>query len=170
LQRSSKRTLGYFGPQRFEKIGGGEQKTDVIAINPQYFKHSSIEKVLSTLVHEMVHQWHEHYGISPPRSGYHKREWAKKMESIGLMPSQTGQPGGKKTGQSVSHYIIPCGAFEQACAGLLSGGFRLVWGEIVWKGESNRGKFTCPACDANAWGKPTLKLICGDCRIPMVAK
>jgi hypothetical protein len=26
-----------------------------------------------------------------------------------------------------------------------------------------RAKFTCPACKANAWGKPSLKLICADC-------
>jgi hypothetical protein len=33
------------------------------------------------------------------------------MKEIGLQPSTIGQPGGKETGQSVTHYIIPGGAF-----------------------------------------------------------
>jgi hypothetical protein len=30
-------------------------------------------------------------------------------------------------------------------------------------------KSTCPRCGANAWGRPTLHLACGDCAIDMVA-
>jgi hypothetical protein len=29
------------------------------------------------------------------------------MESIGLVPSNTGLPGGKRTGQQMTHYIMP---------------------------------------------------------------
>ena len=32
---------------------------------------------------------------------------------------------------------------------------------------SNRLKFSCPSCKDNAWGKPTLMLICGRCQKPM---
>jgi hypothetical protein len=178
LQRKEKRVYGYFWGQRFEEIGG-EQKTDEIAMNPQHFSRRSMEQVLSTLVHEMVHQWQEHKG-TPSRKSYHNRQWAEKMESLGLMPSDTGAPGGKKTGQKVSHYIIPGGPFARVCALLLSDGFRLAWGEIIaevaddeeegsgtGKGKTTRVKFTCPACRANAWGKPDLKLICGVCLVPM---
>lgn len=35
------------------------------------------------------------------------------MIQVGLMPSDTGEAGGKRTGQSVTHYIIPGGKFEQ---------------------------------------------------------
>ena len=38
-------------------------------------------------------------------------EWAAKMKEIGLQPSTTGEPGGKETGQSVTHYIIPGGEY-----------------------------------------------------------
>jgi len=31
--------------------------------------------------------------------------------------------------------------------------------------RSNRIKYTCPGCQNNAWGKPKLKLICGDCNV-----
>jgi hypothetical protein len=177
LARKEKRVYGYFWGQRFEEIGGG-QRTDEIAMNPRHFKRRSIEQVLSTLAHEMAHQWQEHAG-APSRKGYHNRQWAEKMESIGLMPSDTGEPGGRKTGQRVSHYIVPGGPFARVCAVLLSDGFRLAWGEIVaeaedggngGKGKATRVKFTCPDCGANAWGKPGLNLICGDCRVRMEAE
>ena len=36
------------------------------------------------------------------------------------------------------------------------------------KAAPTRAKFTCPSCRAQAWGRPSLKLVCGDCREPMV--
>ena len=35
--------------------------------------------------------------------------------------------------------------------------------------NSNRSKFNCPSCKSNAWGKPSLNLICGDCSVAFVA-
>jgi predicted SprT family Zn-dependent metalloprotease len=35
---------------------------------------------------------------------------------------------------------------------------------------SNRVKFVCGQCDAQAWGKPSLNLVCGDCGQPMLSK
>jgi hypothetical protein len=178
LQRKEKRVHGYFWSQRFEDINNGD-RTDEIAMNPQHFKHRTIEQVLSTLVHEMAHQWQSHCG-TPPRKAYHDKQWAQKMQSIGLMPSDTGQVGGKTTGQSMTHYIIAGGLFEQVCASLLSDGFKLAWGEISLNLDTDKGggggsakgstraKFTCPNCQANAWGKPTLNLVCGDCLMVMV--
>lgn len=66
----------------------------------------------STLVHEMCHLWQEDFG-KPSRGGYHNRQWADKMIQVGLMPTDTGEPGGQLTGQRVTHYIIPDGKFEQ---------------------------------------------------------
>ena len=55
-------------------------------------------------------------------TGYHNKEWAAKMREIGLMPTDTGQPGGKDTGQKVTHFIEPGGRFEQACTAYLATG------------------------------------------------
>lgn len=33
--------------------------------------------------------------------------------------------------------------------------------------RSNRRKYRCPGCGANAWGKPGMHLICGECRKDM---
>ena len=42
-----------------------------------------IEESMGTLVHEMVHFWQQEFG-TPSRRGYHNREWADKMEALGL--------------------------------------------------------------------------------------
>ncbi len=43
------------------------------------------------------------------------------------MPSDTGEPGGKKVGQSMTHYIIAGGTFDIACDELLTGQFHITW-------------------------------------------
>lgn len=53
LQRKSTRVLGYFSPQRFDRVDGA--KTDKRTMNPMHFRASSAEEVLSTLAHEMIH-------------------------------------------------------------------------------------------------------------------
>ena len=67
----------------------------------------------ATLVHEMVHLWQCDYG-KESRQCYHNKQWANKMESLGLMPSHTGLPEGNKTGQSMTHYIMEGGLFAKA--------------------------------------------------------
>ena len=124
LQRD-KRSLGYYSEERFIAFDG-KTKIDEIAMNPAYFAVLSVENTLSTLVHEMVHLWQFHCG-QPSRRGYHNKEWAAKMEQIGLMPSDTGQVGGKKVGQQMDHYIIDQGPFIIACQKLLTNDFRLSW-------------------------------------------
>ena len=81
---------------------------------------------VSTLVHEMTHHWQNHAGTPSP-SNPHNREWADKMVSLGLQPSHTGLPGGRKTGRSMSDYILRVGPFLPACRELLETGFTLPW-------------------------------------------
>ncbi len=123
LQRE-KRTYGYFSAKRFSNAEG--EFTDEIAMNPTYFSVVPLVETMQTLVHEMCHLW-QHQAGTPGRGRYHNEEWAAKMESIGLMPSSTGRPGGKRTGDRVADYAIEGGAFLQACAELLTREFRLSW-------------------------------------------
>lgn len=166
LQRKAK-AYGYFAGNRFGSTDGGSV-TDEIALNPSHFKNRTTEEVLSTLVHEMCHLWQHHYG-KPSRSGYHNREWANKMREIGLIPSDTGQSGGKQTGQSMTHYIEPGDLFERHCRALIETGYKLpfveLWGDAAarLRKAKNKTKFTCLTCGASAWGKPDLKIVCGDC-------
>lgn len=165
LQRHAK-ARGYFSPDRFtgrtEKAAAHE-----LAMNPDTFTGRSDEEILSTLAHEMAHVWQQSHG-TPPRRSYHDRQWAAKMKEIGLHPSTTGQPGGKETGQSVTHYIVPGGAYAEAYAKLENHGFQLHWqsapaGQQAKAKTASKTKFTCPDCGQNAWGKPDSLLICGVC-------
>lgn len=123
LQRE-KTSVGYFSAARFgNKLG---QHTDEIALNPTYFSVVTILETLQTLVHEMVHLWQHHLG-SPGRGRYHNAEWANKMEAIGLMPSDTGQPGGKRVGDQMSDYAIEGGAFLRVARQMLTEEFTLSW-------------------------------------------
>lgn len=118
-------TLGYFSPNRWGNRKG--QKAHEIAINPAYFASHSLVEVLQTLVHEQCHLWQQVFGARKSRHGYHNREWAMKMEGIGLMPSQTGLPGAKKTGQQMSDYPVSGGPFLKACETLVENGFQISW-------------------------------------------
>ncbi|KPV50900.1 hypothetical protein SE17_24245, partial [Kouleothrix aurantiaca] len=107
---------------------------------------------------------------------YHNAEWGAMMRAVGLIPSATGQPGGKATGQKMTHYIQENGAFARACARLLAGGFALRWqaagrgigGDAAAKKRASKTKYTCEECGQNAWAKPGARLICGDCELPMI--
>jgi len=123
LQRD-RRSYGYFVRSRFIEAGG--ETTDEIAMNPAFFAVCPPEEIMQTLVHEMIHLWQFHFG-KPGRRGYHNVEWGQKMESLGLMPSSTGEPGGKKTGESVADYIIEGGLFEEKCQDLFTQDFKITW-------------------------------------------
>lgn len=176
MQRKNK-AYGYFAGGRFG-TRDGEEVTDEIALNPSHFKARSDADSLSTLVHEMVHLQQHHYG-KPSRAGYHNKEWAVMMRAVGLIPSDTGAEGGRETGQAVSHYIERGGAFERACADLVSRhGFTVPYIELWEEGAgrkrkakaASKTKYTCPGCGANAWAKPKTRLVCGDCDEAMDAE
>ena len=169
LQRH-KGALGYFAAERFK---GGEHTTDEIALNPNHFERGAA-RVLGTLAHEMAHLWQKHFG-KMPRKGYHDKQWAQKMEQIGLVPSDTAAPGGKKTGQKMSHYIAEGGPFAIACAAFLAQNEALLY-QDQWAGvekiakarsAASKTKYTCPSCDANCWAKPCSSFICGNCEETM---
>ncbi len=195
MQRE-KRSYGYFSAARFVHRHD-KTKVDEIAINPAFFAVVPLLEILQTLAHEMAHAWQYHHG-KPGRRGYHNREWAAKMEAIGLVPSSTGKPGGKRTGEKMADYAIEGGPFLAATADLLASGFGISWldrfpavslgsassdrpeadGELADliepagpSNRSNRVKYRCPACGAQVWGKPSLVVLCGaaDCGAAQMA-
>jgi hypothetical protein len=158
-------SMGYFAPDRFshraDKFGKHE-----LALNPDAFINQTDEQICQTLVHEMTHVW-QHVLGKPAARGYHNKEWAAKMKSIGLQPSSTGMVGGKETGQRMSDYIIPGGPFTMAFAKLAATGWKLNLQSAHHAGgkkaPSSKVKFTCPTCGQNAWGKPDLEILCTHC-------
>ena len=165
FSRDHKRAVGYYAPRTWQQA---KHRLDEITLNPDHLKRGAKETA-STLVHEMVHLWQFNQG-TPSRTGYHNREWAAKMEQVGLIPSNTGKPGGKRVGQQMTHYIQKDGAFEKS--------FEKLARTLPWESESRcRGssgqrkydkskvKYTCPSCGSHVWGKPMLRIECVDCEV-----
>ena len=130
-------------------LAGLHSHTHELALNPDTFEGRTDREIISTLVHEMVHVWEEVHGTAPKRF-YHNKIWAQKMKAIGLQPSSTGQPGGKETGQSCSHYIIQDSPFTHAWEQLADTGFKLHWQRPVrWvtcrRSPSHKAPVTLPA-------------------------
>lgn len=119
-----KRIMGYVSLERW--VNSEREYTHELAINPEYFANFPLIEICQTLCHEMVHIWQSHFG-NPGRHGYHNMEWAKKMISIGLMPSSTGEPGGEIIGQPMMDYIVEDGRFKLAFDELIASGFQLTW-------------------------------------------
>lgn len=155
---------GYYSHNRFE-ARKGVARTAEIALNPETFAGRTDRDILSTLVHEMAHLWQAYHG-TPGRARYHNREWAEKMRELGLVPSSTGRPGGKETGDRVSHYVLPGGRFAESCRRVLAGGFRLNWQSVPLRsGGRNKWAYACPGCGAKVWGHAghAGRLLCVPC-------
>ena len=190
-------TYGFFAAGRWKADGEGEKKiVHEISLNPDYLDRPFVEWH-ATFVHEMCHLWQQDFG-HPSRAAYHNKEWAWKMEEVGLIPSDDGEPGGKKTGQHVHHYIQPEGRFIKAFNRLtqetlealrlkylpafphpeparrrVRSGSGAAGGETGEGGDEGGGeegaekytskkKYSCP-CGNNVWGRPGLKIVCGEC-------
>lgn len=175
MQRGKNTKCGHFHAEIWDSTEHEDYAADEMSLNPNALKSMGLTETLQTLAHEMCHLEQFHFG-EPSRNGYHNKEWGGMMDRIGLTPSNTGEEGGKRTGQQMADFITPGGPFEEALAELLEGGFVIPW---VSKDttpppseskSTGKTKFTCPACKSNAWGKPELRIICTDCTLPLIAK
>lgn len=158
------RTHGYLAPDRWTNESG--LRMHELGLNPVDFAMRSTEEVLSTLVHEMCHAWQFAFGEKVSRTGYHNKEWAEQMEEIGLIPSNTGEPGGKRTGQSMTHYIDEDGDFLRSTIQLIDGGWTIPFIDVPEadpKKKVSRPKYVCRSCGVSVWGKAGLRIECGDC-------
>jgi len=164
-------SYGYFAFRKFGTLDGGEV-TDEICLNPKRFLKGELRDSLSTLVHEMVHLQQYHFG-KPSRRGYHNKQWGVMMDAVGLTPSDSGRPGGKRTGQRMSHYIVDDGSYDIACAKFLKAGvdfYADIWPEGERRERRLKTKYTCPDCGLNAWAKPNAELDCHKCGLLMIAE
>jgi hypothetical protein len=168
LTRKSVKNLGYFWADQFTHREDGDT-THEISMNPMNMSRE-IKDILATLVHEMTHLEQQEYG-KPSKNGHHNREWVKLMERVGLIPSNTGEVGGKQTGRQMMHYIEEGGAFEKAFEALMP--FDLPYftkpreAGTGKKKDLSKVKHTCPECDFKAWAKQGANLMCGDCEVKM---
>jgi predicted SprT family Zn-dependent metalloprotease len=173
--KTKPRNLGHYASDRFVSRDA-LAKSDEIAMNPIAMGRRPVADTLSTIVHEMVHLAQEMFG-KPGKGAHHNKEWGAMMKEIGLYPSSTGEPGGKETGNKVSHYVIQGGRFDVACRELLATGYGLTWADGGAYDRSKEGskqgkrvKYVCPCCELAAWARHGAALVCGDCSEPLVAQ
>lgn len=166
--------LGYYAFDRYIDENG--TILSLINITPEHLNRSFI-KVMSTLVHEMCHHYQYNFGIKKGRrSPYHNLEYARIMERVGLICSNTGQIGGKQTGIQMTHYILEKGKFEKLTLRApqsLKAPFTL--NKNVFrredsdqrddkiKAQKQKIKYECPLCNIKVWGKPNLEIRCIPC-------
>lgn len=183
-----KGAAGFFAANRWKYVDG--KLAHEISINPTSLADGK-QELIQTLVHEMCHLWQREFG-KPSRRTYHNQEWADKMESLGLMPSHTGRPGGNRTGQKMSDYLIDGGPLDTLISqvpddhwlpliaiekeqrpkpvvvdeNLLAD--MSIDGQTVpvetSEDSKKKVKYTCPSCRINVWGKSALNIHCGDCK------
>jgi len=174
FEQKGNRTVGYYAKGRWQ-TRDGQGSLDEIAINPFFMRGRSDKEIISTLVHEMAHLWQCTFG-KPSRGGYHNKQWALKMDEVGLVPSHTGEPGGKRTGQNMTHYIQAGGAFDKAWAEFAKAGHSFAWVRLLEADDKKTGtdknkvKYSCPSCDLNVWAKPGVHVRCGDCDEVLLAE
>ena len=180
LHGKNPRMLGFFHGDIYRQINSAVVTADEICLNPSRFIDMQQVEIVSTLLHEMVHLWQHHYG-KPSRNGYHNKAWGVEMKRVGLYPSNSGELGGKETGQQMSHYIVPGGMFETLYTSMAGNGLLLEWGKgdlVVRpmlpgepgvpgkpgepgrpeKGKRSKVKYSCVEHSVNVWGKPGLML------------
>ncbi len=190
------RCFGYFAPDRFRNLDG--KLVPELALNPTYLSVFGDLEAFKTMAHEQAHVARYFFGPlnrngRKSSTGYHDKHWGAVMRQIGLMPSNTGKPGGKQTGYQMMEYVIEGGLFERVCTELLASGFKLIWGDNiavrtthsgsddgacshlgttgnVKPAKKDRIKFTCPSCALNAWAKPSAKIACGICSLIMTSQ
>ena len=137
---------------------GADLACDEIALNPDHLDRPA-EDVLSTVVHEMVHCWQHHHGKAG-RRGYHNKQWADRMEGLGLIPSSTAQPGGVRTGERIGHYVVD-GPFREHAHELLANGWRVPY--VATPPGKGPAKVAYSCGCGKLWGKAGLNPVCGDC-------
>lgn len=186
LSRSgSSKTVAFFAPGRWHREDNHEVVTHEISINPRHMRAGNAQETAQSLVHEMCHLW-QHVAGTPPRKGYHDREWSRKMVDIGLQPVNAKTGKDAMSAPSMNDRVLSDGPFAKAFA-VLPIAALLPWAcveaaiadapvqgpqPLGENGEpvevepvapsKNKIKYTCSKCNANVWGKPGLIIGCVD--------
>jgi len=146
------------------RFSRAETTAHELNLNPDHLVDKTPREAAAALVHEMCHVWRLRNGKAP-RRGYHDRPWAEKMLSVGLTPSDTGELGGKMTGDAIGTLINDAGAFVDAYATLPASDL-LRWrssGDEAQKRYPSRMKLTYTCGCSKAWGKRGLSMKCLKC-------
>jgi predicted SprT family Zn-dependent metalloprotease len=162
-------SFGFFRPIAWQ--GESEATLGEISLNPDHMKRG-LEPVCGTLVHAMVHKLQHEQGTPSSGKG-HNREWGEMMKRVGLYPSSTAQPGGKETGDKVSHYVIEGGVFDLLMKKLPSElkfpfmGLDGTIQKVKKTPKKSKFRYACGECGMRVWAKEGVNVVCGECGVEL---
>lgn len=185
--RNPKIMGGYYAHKKWFSAEDGSG-VDEIAINANTMVEGDEIQLLQVLVHELVHQWQQHFG-EPGRGGYHNREWADKCLEIGLKPMAVDQPD-CETGDKIDTVLIKGGKAMIVLANMPEDISIPFYAEVLGNPDPDtpqqkakdedkdtpvpqpksgqKIKYTCPGCGFNLWGKSGGRFMCMDCNMQII--
>ena len=125
-----------------------------------------LEKIASTLLHEMVHLFNQANGVKDCSRGgtYHNRKFKTAAEAHGLTVTESEKYGWNETELSEST--------KEFLEGLHLEGFDLQRKRISKAGKGARKqssrKYVCPCCGMIVRATKEVNIICGDCNEQLV--
>jgi hypothetical protein len=187
-------SFGYYRSDGFIAQDGKERRDEICLNPRHFLTNTGDLELLQTLVHEQVHQWQEQFGKPSLRTYHNREFAEKMLSvgltpsSTGKPGGKmTGQkmadyptPGGifesiatellekkslirwYKAGVAIKHaqeYALNPEGKPQP----VTGGLDEEEVKPPAKPPSKIG-YQCPECEAKAWGKPGLSILCGVCR------
>jgi predicted SprT family Zn-dependent metalloprotease len=142
-----------------------------ITFNPTAFRDLDNDEILAWLVHNMCHEAQHQLG-SPCRKGYHDQQWGELMQHVGLVPSDTGTPGGRPRGQRMNQYVQEGGPFAVACERFLADNPADLWADLTIDHgvapRKNKPKYACDRCGQIVYGSEGTAVDCHPCQRMMV--
>lgn len=181
--QSSPKTFGYITVQRMWK--DGDECYHEINISAEHLNRPP-EKVLATLVHEMVHLYSMCNGISDTSKNgyYHNKRFKIEAEKRGLLISYRKYIGYSITEpadsliallrendllKSISHYRMMEG-YELQTTGGDDNDDNVPVGVRTGKKKTSTRKYICPSCGINVRATKNVNIGCLDCRVVMIRK
>lgn len=167
--------IGHYAHRRWQRSDGSYAHE--IAFHGGYLRADGGLQCLQTLVHECCHLWQYTYG-NPGKRGYHNKEFAAEMRRVGLQAVNVGAGPGTETGYRVSDVVIQGGGVDRLYTALMAEGYEVTWAHALQRAlapldleqirrakRRSKTKYSCQICRLNAWAKPGVRLVCGECSV-----
>lgn len=165
VQSKRKNILGTCSVNRIWEHRGKDNKSKFeITISAEHINRT-IEEIVATLLHEMVHLHNSLKDIKDTSNNfvYHNKKFKHEAELRGLIITHAKTIGWsvttlkEETKQLIKTFNIDEGAFEY---------YRKSFPGGALKKPAKRNKYECPDCKTTISSTKKLNLICGDCKAP----